>query len=747
MTNIRQKELSLEELVPSVLDNIVAVEPKEKGTADIYARTNNEVICKEMDFHPFIIIQDTCFLSSFEGSYETVKLNGNEYFRFVVKFSDLKTYTTALKYLKLSTGYSPSSPKSPYRVFSDLQQQVLIQNNIRLFRGIKFSDIRRLQLDIETLTTPGYDFPNPKREEDKIIVISLSDNTGWEQYLLVDETKSEKQILEEFVLIIKERDPDVIEGHNLFRFDLPFIEERAKRHKVKLSIGRNNGSPKTRTSRFSVAERTTSYSRYEIYGRHIVDTYFLAQLYDIVHRDLESYGLKSIAKHFGIASQNRTYIDANDIRKYYNEERKRLLQYALDDVRETRAISEILSPSYFYQTQLTPYSYQNVIVRGNATRIDSILIASYLTENESIPLAEPSRQFTGALTEVFDSGIFKNVWHCDIRSLYPSIIISQVWKPSRDRLNKFSFFLNKLRTFRLNAKDSEKRAKTQNEKEFYNSLQTTFKIMINSFYGYLGFSFGTFNDFDMAENVTARGREILSSMLNFLLKEKAKVIEMDTDGIYFQPPQNITSPQVMEKKIQEILPKGIDVELDSTYKAMFCYKSKNYALLAKNGKIAITGAALKSRGVEPFIREYLKKILSLLLNEEFQQIYILTEEYKKNIEDQSIPLNKLAKRENLKESPETYNSKILSGKGRRSAAYELASKAQRHYRQGDLISYYVTGTKKKLSVVDNCCLLTDTPKERDENVAYYISKLDDIYKKFAVFIPKKSVMDNFMLSN
>ena len=146
-------------------------------------------------------------------------------------------------------------------------------------------------------------------------------------------------------------------------------------------------------------------------------------------------------------------------------------------------------------------------------------------------------------------------------------------------------------------------------------------------------------------------------------------------------------------------------------------------------------AALKSRGVEPFIREYLKQFFSFLLNEEFDKIHALTDEYKRNIEEQTIPLNKLAKSETLKDSPESYKTKISSGKGRRSAAYELAVKAERNYRQGDQISYYVIGGKKKLSVVDNSCLLIDAPKERDENTLYYVAKLDDIYKKFAAFIP------------
>jgi DNA polymerase elongation subunit (family B) len=34
---------------------------------------------------------------------------------------------------------------------------------------------------------------------------------------------------------IRRRDPDVIEGHNLFRFDLEYIEARARRHRIQLN--------------------------------------------------------------------------------------------------------------------------------------------------------------------------------------------------------------------------------------------------------------------------------------------------------------------------------------------------------------------------------------------------------------------------------------------------------------------------------------------------------------------------------
>jgi hypothetical protein len=85
----------------------------------------------------------------------------------------------------------------------------------------------------------------------------------------------------------------------------------------------------------------------------------------------------------------------------------------------------------------------------------------------------------------------------------------------------------------------------------------------------------------------------------------------------------------------------------------------------------------------------------------------------------------LAKSETLSDSPENYRKKLESGSGRRSAAYELALASGKKYRAGDKIQFYITGTKAKVSVVENSkLLLADGVGERDENTAYYLAKLD-----------------------
>ena len=152
--------------------------------------------------------------------------------------------------------------------------------------------------------------------------------------------------------LIRERDPDVLEGHNIFRFDLEYLEARARRHRVPLTWGRDGSVLRGFPSRMQVAERTIGYRRYGVTGRHIVDTWILAQLYDVGARDLESYGLKDVARHFGIAAPDRTYLPPEEIPRIFLDDPARLMAYARDDVIETLGLSAILSPPYFVQAQM-----------------------------------------------------------------------------------------------------------------------------------------------------------------------------------------------------------------------------------------------------------------------------------------------------------------------------------------------------------------------------------------------------------
>jgi DNA polymerase elongation subunit (family B) len=367
------------------------------------------------------------------------------------------------------------------------------------------------------------------------------------------------------------------------------------------------------------------------------------------------------------------------------------------------------------------------------------------------------RGFEGGYTAIFFTGVARNVWHCDIASLYPSVMLQFDCFPVTDQLQIFRHLLTDLRTFRLEAKASMRAAKDRPQQQYFHALQNTFKILINSFYGYLGFAQGHFADFEAAARVTQIGRELLQKMIDWLNARGAQVIEVDTDGIYFVPPSvaaslrdaregtsedtidtraahraAATEIDELRKGLSEILPPGIEVEFDEQFDAMFSYKAKNYALLTRDGEVVIKGGALKSRGLEKFQRVFLEDMIKLLMEGKSESIPKLRDDFEKKIRGREMPIDWLMKTDTLQDSLDKYRAKIAGSARNRAAAYELALASGRNYKPGEQVSYYITGTTKKVAAYENAKLASAfDPQARDENIDYYIAKLDELVKKFA----------------
>jgi DNA polymerase, archaea type len=716
---------------------LVTFEITSDGKVQIFSRAGDATVSETAPFQPFMLLAGDDGLKGWQGDAQIDSLAGQGAFNRLALFPDLKQLDDARFYLQRKTGKTSSAGDAPYWYFSDPLQQYLLLSGKTHFLDMTFRDLRRMQLDIETYCADGFTFPNSARESDCVTAIAMSDSTGWER-LISGKECDEAEMLGEMVKEIQQRDPDVIEGHNLFRFDLEYIEARAKRHKVALDLGRDGSRLGGHASRMQIAERTISYRKYEIFGRHIIDTWILAQHYDIATRELESFGLKEIARHFGVAGTDRTYVPGDKTSWYFDHDPDTLFRYALDDVRETRAISEILSPSYFVEAQIFPYSYQNIPLRGNATKIDALFLREYLRQRHALPYADEGREVIGGFTHMEFQGTAQRVLHCDVTSLYPSIMLVCNYLPKKDELGVFPGLLRDLRTFRVKAKELARNAQNEENQIYFNALQSTFKILINSFYGYLGFQMGHFNDFESANQVTAKGRELIQSAIAWLKENNAEIIEVDTDGIYFVPPEDVRTEADEERLIADlaaILPKGIELELDGRYPAMFSYKIKNYALLDEQGRLRIKGSGLRSRGLELFQREWLEEMLLLLLKDEKGKIPELYDRFLDDIEHHRRDITWLAKTEALQDSLETYQAKLKAKKRNPAAPYELALKAERPYQPGDQISYYVTGAKAKVKINENCKLAAEwDPNQPDENVEHYKAKLKELYEKFKPWI-------------
>ena len=720
---------------------IVAIELGETGTVRVYRReADGSTVADIEPFHPFVWADSDVV----DLGIETEKLESN------LKYGWLVTVDSWKELIALRNGLKKAG--RDFFAFTDPVQHYLTATGRTLFKDLPFEELKRMQLEVLSVAGGG----DPGRD-DHIMSIALSDNSGWEELIVVDPNnveESERNALKRLTALIKERDSDVIEGHDLFRVYLPLLVARAKKLKTKLDWGRSDGFLRSRPSRLQIAEKTIDYPKFTVGGRHFVDTFLLAQFYDIGMRSLAGFERADVARHFDLCdSEQISALTGKELQRAYLESSETFRQRALCGVRETRALSDLLSPSYFIQAQIFPYNYQEVIVRGNATRINALFLREYSRQRHSIPELPMPRAFEGGYTDIFFTGVARDVWHCDIASLYPSVMLQFDCFPATDQLQIFRHLLTDLRTFRLEAKAKMRAEKDPAKQHHLQALQNTFKILLNSFYGYLGFAQGHFADFDAAARVTQIGRDLLKKMIDWLNTHGAHVIEVDTDGIYFVPPSSVAagvSPAkaqshaagtaaTTENQLDELqhalakeLPPGIDVEIDEQFDAMFSYKAKNYALLTKDGDVIIKGGALKSRGLEKFQRVFLEEMIKLIMEGKQEGIADLRGQFEKKIRNREWKIDMLMKTDTLQDSLDKYRAKIAGSARNRAAAYELALASARNYKPGDQISYYIKATPKKAPAYEAAKLASEfDPRNRDENVDYYVAKLDDLVKKFS----------------
>jgi DNA polymerase, archaea type len=734
---------------------IVAVELGETGTVRVHRReTDGSTVTDVEPFHPFVWADSDVV----DLGLETEKLRGD------LKYGWIITVDSWKELIALRSGLKNAG--RDFFAFTDPVQHYLTATGRTLFKDLAFEALKRMQIEVlwfdavagvgdsgAGIADPGY--------KDHVISIALSDNTGWEELIIVDPNdreESERNTLRRLTALIKERDPDVIEGHDLFRVHLPLLVAHARKLKTKLDWGRSGGFLRSRPSRLQIAEKTIDYPKFTIDGRHFVDTFLLAQFYDVGMRSLAGFERTDVARHFDLCdSEQISGLTGKELQRAYLNDSEMFRRRALCGARETRELSDLLSASYFIQAQIFPYNYQDVIVRGNATRINALFLREYFRERHSIPELPMPRAFEGGYTDIFFTGVARNVWHCDVASLYPSIMLQFDCFPATDELQIFRHLLTDLRNFRLEAKAKMRAERDPARQHHLQALQNTFKILLNSFYGYLGFAQGHFADFDAAARVTQIGRDLLKKMIEWLNAHGAQVIEVDTDGIYFVPHLDATPRRVgngeetrrgtastididdLQKDLAKELPSGIDVEIDEQFDAMLSYKAKNYALLTKDGAVIIKGGALKSRGLEKFQRVFLEEMIKLIMQSKLEAIADLRNEFERKIRDRKWNIEMLMKTDTLQDSLDKYRAKIASSARNRAAAYELALASGRNYKPGDQISYYIKATPKKAPAYEAAKLASEfDPENRDENLDYYLAKLDDLVKKFSGLITTAS---------
>ncbi len=725
---------------PRLLD----VQPLLDGDIDTPARVrlywrseDGSLRIEEQPFYPFFLLSDIRLLGGFPRQrFRFQPLQGHEHFRYLVVFESWTAYRAAIRHIEqAAAGREPP----PLYLINAPAQQYLMQSGRTCFKGMTLDELHRLQLDIEVYTTSG--FPNADRPEDQIVLIALHDNRGWHRVLDVREAGSEAALLRQFLDILRTRDPDVLEGYNLLAFDLPYLQRRCQRYGIPLQLGRDGSEPRTFPASIRFAERTVDYTAFEIAGRHVIDVYFQVLAFDVFKRDLPDYTLKTVARYFGLSVRNRTYITGTELSRTWIEDPERVRAYVLDDAIETERLARMLSGSAFYLTQMVPMPYGQVARTGPAAKIEALMVREYLRRRHSIPHPQWGSQALGGYTDVFVTGVVGPIVYADVESLYPSIMLTYMIQPRTDRLGLFQQLLRRLTELRLETKRQMREASSEAIRRELDARQSSYKILINSFYGMLGFSLAVFNDFEAANRVAATGQEVLRQLIQTIQQAGGQVVEVDTDGVLFVPPPGVqgeAAERAFVEQLNTALPSGIRVSFEGRFKKMLSYKKKNYALLGYDGSLKFKGSSLISRSVERFGRQFVREAIARLLEEDVQGLHELYLRYRMRIlQHDWESVHDFARTETLKDSLENYLEDVAAGRRPRAAAYELARRlyeAGRPVRKGDRISYYITGTHPNVAAYEHCRLAEEwDPNHPDENAAYYLRRLDEFARKFEPF--------------
>ncbi|PSQ96357.1 MAG: DNA polymerase [Bacteroidetes bacterium SW_9_63_38] len=717
----------------------------EPAAVRLYQRTEDfaDITEHEETFYPFFFVSDASLLNGLRHDFWCKRLDGDNFFRHVAAFPTWGAYWDAVRQIERRTDSDEGRPDELYRVGSPVQQY-LMQSGRTCLLDMTLDDLHRLQLDIEVYTEGG--FPNADRPEDKIIIVAFSDNRGWTRLLHLDDDTDEATLLRQTVQTIRERDPDVIEGHNAFAFDISYILDRCDMHGVDFAIGRDGSVPRTYDSSMRFAERTVDYPAVDIVGRHVIDTYFQVMAFDVFSRDLPDYSLKTAARYFGLAPEERTYIEGVDISRAWRENRDKLLDYALDDVIETKRLAGHLSGSTFYLAQMLPMTYGASARRGPAAKIESLFVREYLRRRHALPRSEWGSQSMGGYTDIFITGVMGPIVYADVESLYPSIMLNYDVQPSGDTLDLFPTLLERLTDLRLNTKQDMKDAEDEEVRSELDARQSSYKVLINSFYGLLGFSLSVFNDFAEADRVARTGQEILRDLIDEIRNRGGTVIEVDTDGVLFVPPDDVRGEEDevdFTVGLTEAMPEGIRVGFDGRYQKMLSYKKKNYALLTYDDDLKFKGSSLISRSNEPFGRDFVRRAIRRLLDHDIKGLHDLYVDTRtKIIESDWESVESFARTETLKDTLADYEADVEDGNRPRAATYELAKRKQERtgkpVKKGDRITYYITGENAGVTAFKHCALAADwDPDAPDENTAYYLKRLDEFATKFEPFFTEE----------
>jgi DNA polymerase I len=621
--------------------------------------------------------------------------------------------------------------------------------------------LKYLEYDIETLVPEDGTFPTSNK--DQIIIVSLAFEPEFhDRSTMVLSTKTncknEKELLETFLQIVDEYDPDILSSYNGNEFDNQYISDRMMYVGVTNTISRAGRGWYGRFNR----DKTT----WVCPGRIVLDLLPLVKKhlnqteYKNLKIPLREHSLRYVAKNF--LKIEKLDMKSSEMRRIWlSDDYIKMIEYAERDavvVGELRREMQILD-KYIALSKASGALLQDVLNGGQSTMIDNLMLRAFKDIDRAIPMRaaydegpvteEEEVRYAGATVLDPVVGMHTNIIIMDFASLYPSIMRAFNLSPDtiyyEGKVAKFRMdfpgivpqILEKLYNERVEYKKKMKATKSKDEKNLYNLKQYGNKILLNSIYGYFGFSKARLFEVSIAAKVTEEGRKAL-----LLTKEtvenhgKCLVIAGDTDSVMFTIPECDTFEKAkifatsLHDEMSKKLPAPMSLAFESFGKRGVFLAKKRYAIaITEDGKeynIKYRGIEVRRRDWCEYVGETLTRIFDILLKDgdiqkagKYAKDQIDRVANLINVSDDQDLMSKLVLSKKYTKPIEQYKTKTMHME----ALKRAKKRGESDYLLGDRISFYVVAGRKKAKI----SALTEVVEyvlenNKPINKEYYIGK-------------------------
>ena len=563
--------------------------------------------------------------------------------------------------------------------------------------------LKIMAFDIECVSSEAGRVPDGKK--DPIILISAVFNrefNGQKSIVLgtrngpgVRAYPSEKEMLEGFIEIIKNYDPDILTGYNLNNFDIPYILDRMKHNKVRPTFGRCN-------EKYVMAKKIANRFKISISGRIIVDSF------EIIKKDysLARYGLDFVSN--ALLKEKKHDVKHSEIEKLWKgdvEDYKKLVEYCRNDsvLAMNLVVKLRLIDKYIALSKLSGTLLQDTLSSGETTRIENFLLREFNKQNYVYPCKpnqmeiskrEKSRkqELKGGFVLEPDKGMHNSVLVLDFKSMYPSIIRSfnicpttlvtsdtktekvlEVpggvrFVPKDVKAGIIPSILEKLMKKRQSAKKRLAKEKDPVKKDSLYAQQWAFKIMANAFYGHMGYVRAKIYNLDIANAITASGREIIQKTKDEIEKTFGyRVVYGDTDSVMVKvDEEDMGKIKEIGNKISDHitkqLPGCLELEFEKFFKRFLPLTKKRYVAWKFEPDNGEWKEGTEMKGIETVRRDWcglvsesMKDIIEMLLKKnDAKEAVVYFKDIIKKLLNGEIDIDKLVITKTVTKSPERY---------------------------------------------------------------------------------------------